>query len=408
MQVHSAIVISLVCFMIGMAAAGRCGVSAPEISLSELNSGCFHSNFNRRPVCVSAMHRFCEMVSFPTVGIATLGVSREAFGGSIGMSCVRAQLTISVNISTLQQFHSGCDSMSNSQTIACLAATHRYCMDYFKSPEPAGISQEVINENHLLVQCFKPTLKEHVDIGTLNALHGSCSLSRSALGACFSAASRWCVRQHGYSGGVTQEVDEQGITVACYNDEFSNDAVVTRNYSQFDTLRSSVSLICNGVDFNVDHGTIVTEAPQFLKTEIYDNRASSVPLQSVFSISKEFAETNFFERNNSLTIRSGLLVTVKLPFFNGNNIAVATSFTSSVSLTEQNVIPTSYSADLPVQVPAGQGIVKQATIKRAVLDVPWTASIVNGLGAASTIGGQWLGVSTYDFQVTQSDIVPLL
>ena len=402
MQVYSAITVSLVCCMIGMAAAGECGVSAPEVSLSELNSGCFHSNFNRRPVCVSAMHRFCALVSFPT-DVTTLGVSREAFGGAIGMSCVRADVSRNVSISTLQLYHSGCDSTTKSQTIDCLAATHRYCEEFFESTQYAGLSQEV-GEDYLLVQCFESTLKEHVDIDVLQALHGSCTLARSDLGACFSAASRWCVRNHGYRGGVTQEVDDQGITVACYNAEFSNDEIVTRDsIYNFDNLQSRVSLIC-GIDFDIDQGSVTSEAAQLLKAEIYDNRASSVPLQSDFSVSKEFAETNLFNRGDSLTIGSGKLVSVKLPFFDGSNIALATSSTSGVSLTEQNAIPRSYSDDVPLEVPAGQGIVMEATIQKASLDVPWTASIVNGLGAASTISGQWKGASTYDFQVIQSDI----
>ena len=53
-----------------------------------------------------------------------------------------------------------------------------------------------------------------------------------------------------------------------------------------------------------------------------------------------------------------------------------------------------------------QGLVKEAIIQKAILDVPWTAEIVtlNGLGVASKIDGQWRGISTYNFRVTQRGI----
>ena len=63
-----------------------------------------------------------------------------------------------------------------------------------------------------------------------------------------------------------------------------------------------------------------------------------------------------------------------------------------------------YTTTSDVSVPAGKGIVKEATVQRATLDVPWTARVVNGLGAITTLGGQWRGVSLYNFRVTQGDI----
>ena len=53
-----------------------------------------------------------------------------------------------------------------------------------------------------------------------------------------------------------------------------------------------------------------------------------------------------------------------------------------------------------------QGLVKEAIIQKAILDVPWTAEIVtlNGLGVASKIDGQWRGISTYNLRVTQTGI----
>lgn len=54
----------------------------------------------------------------------------------------------------------------------------------------------------------------------LTALHSGGVLPETHSADCFAAASRWCVNL-GYSGGITQEVDPNGILVACYNAEFT-------------------------------------------------------------------------------------------------------------------------------------------------------------------------------------------
>ena len=384
--------------MIEMVAAGRCGVSAPQISLSELHEGCNTDAKSRHPDCVAAMHRFCGMVSFPTA-MTTLGVSREHTNGRIGMSCIRSKLSRNVPIRTLQGYHSGC-TVGKSQHRDCLSAIHRYCQ-HVLGPQFAGTSQEIPGHDSLLVKCFASPRKERVHHNVLSTQHSGCTLPYSDSNTCYSAASRWCV-QVGYSGGITQEVDHQAVIVACYNAEFSNDEFVTRN-SAFYEAGFRVAYIC-GLDFDINRGNILAQTPQFLKTETYDNRASSVPLHSNFHVSKEFTETNSFTHSHSFTIGTEVSISMKLPFFGGGAITRSTSFTSGVSLTRQNTKTISYSTDSPVEVPAGQGIVKEAIVQKATLDVPWTARIVNALGVASTIGGQWRGVSTYNFRVTQRDI----
>ena len=58
---------------------------------------------------------------------------------------------------------------------------------------------------------------------------------------CFSAASCWCVSL-GYSGGVTQEVNNDGVVVACYDAEFTNDAFISRNDAFFSAEREATQV----------------------------------------------------------------------------------------------------------------------------------------------------------------------
>ena len=396
-------VLSLVvsaCCIVGTAMATRCDVSAPQLSLSELHPGCSSNQGSRHPDCVSAMHRFCGRVTYPSA-IETLGVSRERTTGIISMSCVRSAWSGNVPIITLAQYNGGCTHAWKSQHHDCLTAIHKYCMDKLGGRRYAGTSQEVPSGNALYVKCFESPRKERVREEALAAKHGGCTLFTWDMESCYAAASRWC-RLVGYAGGITQEGDRSGITVACYNAEFSNDVFTTRSNAFFHA-EFRVAHICT-LNFDIDEGDILSETPQFLKMETYDNRASRVDLNSNFEVSMEVAELSSFTHTHSLTIGADTTISARLPFFGGSDITLSTSFMTEVSLTTETTRTTSYSTSSAVSVPAGEGIVKEALVQRANLDVPWTARVINGLGAVLTIGGQWRGVNTYNFRVTQRDI----
>ena len=390
-----------VCCMVGMATATRqCDVSAPQISLSELHSGCSSNQNSRHPDCVTAMHRFCERVTFPTA-IETLGVSQErTTDGTISMSCVHSTWAGNVPIITLARYYGGCTHVWKSQHRDCLTAIHKYCMDKLGTTY-AGTSQEVPSGDALYVKCFESPRKERVHEEAMAAKHGGCTLFTWDMESCYAAASRWC-RLVGYAGGITQDANHNGITVACYNAEFSNDVYTIRS-SAFYQAEFRVAHICT-LSFDIDEGDILSETPQFLKMETYDNRASRVDLNSNFEVSMEVAQVSSFTHAHSLTIGADTTISARLPFFGGTDITISTHFSTEVSLTTETMKTTSYSTSSEVSVPAGKGIVKEALVQRANLDVPWTARIINGLGAVSNIGGQWRGVNTYNFRVTQRDI----
>ena len=401
MQVQiRAILASLVCCLLfEISTAGRCGVSAPQRTLSELHSGCSSNSRSCHPDCVAAMHRFCGQVTYPTAMI-TLGVSREHINGRIGISCIQSRWSGNVPISTLQSYRSGCNA-GKSQHRDCLAAIHRYCQATLGGTQFAGTSQEVPSSRALYIKCFQTPRKEHVHHNVLAARHSRCTYPNSDSDNCYAAASRWCVFL-GYSGGITQEVNTNGVTVACYNAEFTNDVFVSRISDYFLAERQAAQ-VCS-FNFDINHGAILSQTPLFLKTETYDNRASSVPLHSNFQVSKQVTETSSFTHSHSFTIGAQTTISARLPFFGGSSITLSASVTSGISLTSETRKATSYSTTSSVEVPAGEGIVKEAIVQKASISVPWTATIINGLGAAATISGQWRGISTYNFRVTQEDI----
>ena len=152
---------AVLCCMLGIAVAGRCGVSAPEKALNEIVSYCDSVSKSRTADCTAAMHRFCGNVTYPTA-ITTFGVPREFGDGEIGMSCVRTGWNGDVPIASLQHYESGC-TLEKSQGKECIKAINQHChYSYGIWGYIAGISQEV-GQNVLGVHCFKPTLFENVN-----------------------------------------------------------------------------------------------------------------------------------------------------------------------------------------------------------------------------------------------------
>ena len=383
----------------GVTFAGTCGVSAPRITLRELHSGCDADSKSRHPDCAAAMHRFCQRVTYPSP-ITTFGVPRENADSKIHMSCVRSYWSGNLSLATLQHHYRWC-AMDKSQDRDCLHAAENFCKHRLGS-QFAGMVQEVYPDARMMhVHCFKSPRMEVVSLEVLQHHLQYCQYPETDSAPCFAAARRWCA-QFGYDGGITIGSGTDGVFVACYNAEFNNIEFVKRT-PEFYSFERQVSSVCS-VDFDIDHAQVLSQTPEFLKVMTYDNSGSSVPLTTSFHVEKSLVETNSFTHSHSFTFGTSSTAFIRIPFFGGAAVTVSSSFQQSVSLTDTNSKEVSYSTTSDADIPPGKGIMKEAMVNKATLNVPWSASIVNGLGVAHTIGGEWHGVNTYNFRVIQKDI----
>ena len=263
------------------------------------------------------------------------------------------------------------------------------------------MSQEVGN-GVLGVRCFRSTRKESVPVSVLQRHHRWCTFPNSDSDNCFAAANRWC-NSFRYSGGITQEVGNSHMTVACYNAQFSNDVFV-RRISDFYAAQRRVSTVCN-VNFDISRGTLHSR-PELLSSQLYNNIDSSVPLTSTFDVSKTITKTNSFTHGHQFTFGVDTQVSVQLPYVSVSG-TISSSTTRQVSFMRENSETVTYTHSSSVTVPPGHAILKKAIITRASLNVPWTGRVVNGLGAVKTIHGWWKGVDTYNLQVVQTDVMDM-
>ena len=347
------------------------------------------------------MHSFCNRVVYPTQ-IHTIGISREHINERIGMSCVKASWYGDVLVSDLQKYHTGC-TLSKSQHRDCLSAIHRYCIDHLDSNYAAGISQEV-GTNVLGIGCFIATHKEDVIHSVLTNLHPDCIFPNSDSHRCFAAASRFCGQYFGYSGGITQEVNGDIMTVACYNAEFSGDVFIDRFNIDFYKAVNVVDKVCS-LDFMLDKGEIWQTREVELAYECFDNEKSDVEMSDVFEFSKSITWTNTFTQSLRFEIGADTTFKTGIPFvasggpFAFDSIRIGQA--ENISLTKENLKTFTYKTKLNVQIPAGQAITLSATITQSKLKVPWTAKIVTKLGTIYTIGGMWYGQDMYNLENDQ-------
>lgn len=269
--------------------SSACDVSAPEVALQDLHP-CDSSQIRLGP-CYAALHRYCNRVTYPTSRL-TVGVSRAEYANNhVGMSCIGAHWKGDVTIAELSQLHGGCNSQRKAQHRDCLSAIHNYCRNKF-GPNFAGVSQE--DGSHIFhVGCFEATLKESVAASVLRGFHGGCVYPNSDSAACFAAASKFCTELHGYSGGITVEVGNGMIAVACYNADYLGHTFLAHT-GDFFRARSQAVKIC-GLELNATEGHIVNSNVEILDSVTYDNSGSKAQLKSMFDLSKDVVKTGHLE-----------------------------------------------------------------------------------------------------------------
>ena len=378
-------------------------MSAPEITLSELNSGCYLDWWSRYPECVSAMHDFCNRVVYP-IQVRTIGISREAMNQSFGISCVKAAWYGDVDVGELKQYNPDCLKYRSQHTV-CLSAIHQYCINRLGSNNAAGISQEMHeNTDVLSIGCFIATHVENVSISVMTNLCPGCIWPNADTPECFAAASSYCSQYLGYSGGFTQELnDKDTMTVACYNAEFSGDVFLNRNTDFYEAI-NVVDKVCS-LDFMLDKAKILQTTPNVLVEQCFDNRESEVEMSDVFAVSKSITLTNKFSHSHRFRIGADTTFKTGIPFLANGEMTLSASDPGGFSLTKENSETITYETTSNVNLPPGKAITKSAIITQANLKVPWTAKIVNKLGRIHTIGGKWRGVDAYNLRIVQEDMV---
>ncbi|KAF1995077.1 hypothetical protein P154DRAFT_624262 [Amniculicola lignicola CBS 123094] len=97
--------------------------------------------------CYSSVHQYCDKAGHGGVGIVQeLGVD------SASVACIPYASYQNVKMTTLQSYHSGCNSPALGQSADCASAVHRYC---FRNGRGNGGVVTELGKDEIAVGCIK-------------------------------------------------------------------------------------------------------------------------------------------------------------------------------------------------------------------------------------------------------------
>lgn len=229
----------------------------PVSVLSQFHPDCNDVSRSQTAACASAAHRYCALNGF-SAGNFQIGEPQEVGRLSFRVGCHYADRLDNVPISTLRSLHSGCDSVSKSQTSQCTAAVHRYCGLYgynMGTPQEVGVSS-------FLIGCWNAQVYKDFAVNSLplHSYHGGCDSGGEAQKPeCIAAIHRKCNTESLRSMGLPQEVSSTTITMGCFDAEAYGDVSIAtlRNYhSACDSTSKSQTAACASAvhRFCIDEG----------------------------------------------------------------------------------------------------------------------------------------------------------
>ena len=190
-----------------------------QSTLQSFHSGCDAMDKFVHPDCAAAIHRYCS-----AAGRGGAGISQEAGQGVFGVACFQPSFYGDVPLATLLTLHPGCNTPDKSRSPDCVSAVHRWCATGGRGG--AGLVQEIGNAV-FGVACFQPKSYRDVAINDLKSLHNGCDdPGKSQDGACVAAIHRWCNNRARGSAGLSQEVGNGVLGVACFDTTTYNDVPV--------------------------------------------------------------------------------------------------------------------------------------------------------------------------------------
>lgn len=161
-------------------------------------------------------------------------------------------------------------------------------------------------------------------------------------------------------------------------------------------------------DFQPDVGKILSTVPEVVAEQVYDNRHSTSPLNSVFTFNKTMVAESSFSHEHGFTIGVDTEVTFQtgVPFIAEGSVKVgiSASTTHKWTFTEVNRTETQYSMSQTFQVAPGKAVRQKAVVQRAELTIPYVANVRTLFNCEGTMKGTWNGVTYFNLSVVQEDL----
>eukprot|EP01084_Bolivina_argentea_P149280 260793_1 len=147
--------------------------------------------------------------------------------------------------------------------------------------------------------------------------------------------------------------------------------------------------------FDVDQGTVLSQTPEAIATLPIENKTDTEQ-QTEFEVNETKSNESSFNHEHGFTVKVGTSFSAGIPLVEQKTISIDASTAHTWKYGETNTTEQQWTGKFTVKCPPHKSIVAQAIITKAVMNVPYTITVKNGLGDTKKSTGVWKGVSTYN------------
>lgn len=165
-----------------------------------------------------------------------------------------------------------------------------------------------------------------------------------------------------------------------------------------------LDMVIQGIDFDTAAGQILDKAPMEIATQTLENTTSSVQAMK-FVVSSEVTNASTFAQEAGVSVTVGTEFETGVPFVADGKVSMSLTASYKASWSSSSSTKQSWTQEFPVQVNPGKTVRATATVFKANMSVPYTATLKSkATGQTAKAKGVWHGASTWDIQYKTQEI----
>jgi len=157
------------------------------------------------------------------------------------------------------------------------------------------------------------------------------------------------------------------------------------------------------VVYSIDQAKIFDTQPKSLASQSLSN-SSEISQSMNIQIQEQYQTKSSWSQKDGIKVGVKVSMKAKIPFVGESGIDVSTEYSHEWTSGTEETKTQTFSATLPLVVPAKSRCTARVTFHESKMDIPWKAKAawrgVDDARSVTNIGGTWDGTSVYDIQYT--------
>jgi len=185
-------------------------------------------------------------------------------------------------------------------------------------------------------------------------------------------------------------------------DDHMNQQTFVGPYEKFTIEVVSDCIEVYDMVYMIDQAKIFDTQPKSLAAQTMSNNSNNPQTMSI-KISEQYQTKSSWSQSNGVKVSAKAELRAGVPIIGEAKVEVSTEYTHEWTSGTEETKTQTFTANLPMLVPAKSKCASRVTFHESKMDIPWTAKTAwKGVDGRSvtTIGGTWSGTTVYDIQYT--------